>query len=189
MSDMRYLIGLVGENGAGKDTFTTFFRAAAAPTNVFRIHFSDVLYDTLRLWGVEPTRSNLQNMAIIMDRQFGHGSLTRATEMRIEKQKADIVIVEGVRWKTDVSMLRSFKNFTLVYITAKPKIRFERIRRRAEKSDEAKKTYKQFLREEAAATEVDIPEIGSKADLRIENNGTLDEFRQKVEQFYKQLVK
>ena len=182
---MKYLIGLVGENGAGKDTFTTFFKTVAAPQSVSRIHFSDVLYDTLKLWGIEPTRANLQNMAIIMDRQFGKGSLTRATEARIKRQKGDIVIVEGVRWKQDVPMIRSFANSILVYITAKPEIRFERLRKRIAGTQGKKLTRAQFDQEEKALTELEIPKIGASANFKIENNGTLDNFRKHVERFAK----
>lgn len=185
---MKHLIGVVGENGAGKDTFTLFFRAAAAPLTVSRVHFSDVLAQTLNLWGIPITRANLQNMAIIIDAQYGKGSVTRATEARIKKQKADIVIVEGVRWMTDIPMLKGFQDNMLVYITADQKTRYERMRKRAEKEDEAKKTYEQFLEEEKAATELDIPKIASGADIKIENNGTFEEFREKVESFYKQLT-
>lgn len=185
---MKHIIGVVGENGAGKDTFTTFFRAAAAPATVAKLHFSDILAQTLNLWGIPLTRSNLQNMAIIMDNQFGRGSLTRATEARIKKQKTDIVVVEGVRWKTDVPMIRSFKNSSIIYIASDPKVRYERIKARAQKEDEATKTYEQFLREEKAATELDIPQIGAGADVRLENNGSLDEFREKVECFYRTYI-
>ncbi len=186
---MKYLIGIVGENGAGKDTFTTFFRAAAAPTQVAKLRFSDVLAQTLNTWGIPLTRSNLQNMAIIMDNQYGKGSVTRAAETRIKKQKAEIIIIEGVRWKTDVPMLKNFPNSFLVYITADKKIRYDRLKRRGEKVDEKTKTYDQFLKEEKAGTEVEIPEIGSNADYKIENNGTLDEFRSAVEEFYKTRIK
>ena len=170
---MVYIIVVIGENGAGKDTFTLFFRAAATPHSVAKVRFSDVLAQTLNLWGIPLTRSNLQNLAIIMDKQYGKGSVTRATETRIKKQKADSVVVEGIRWKTDVPMIRAFKNSVIVYVTAHAKTRFERMKVRAEKEDEAKKTYEQFEREDAAGTELDIPEIGAGADVRIENNGTL----------------
>jgi len=182
---MRYVIGVVGENGAGKDTFTTFIRAAAAPLKVAKLHFSDILVQTLNIWGIPLTRSNLQNMAIIMDNQYGKGSLTRATETRIKKQKMDMVVIEGVRWKTDVPMIRSFANSLIIYVTADSKSRYERIKARGEKVDEKEKTYEQFLEEEKAGTEIEIPEIGAAADYKIENNGTIDEFRIKVEEFYK----
>jgi dephospho-CoA kinase len=186
---MKYLVGVVGENGAGKDTFTTFLTAAAAPLTVSKHRFSDVLYGTLNSWGIETTRANLQNMAIIMDRQFGKGSLTRAAQARIRSDKSDIAVIEGVRWKTDVPMIRSFKNSLLVYVTAKPKVRFERMRFRGEKAGENSVSFKQFELEEKAATELQIPEIGSKADYKIENNGTLDEFRTGVEVFVNNFIK
>jgi dephospho-CoA kinase len=185
---MKYLIGVVGENGAGKDTFTTFFTAAAAPATVSKHHFSDVLYDTLNAWGIETTRANLQDLAIIMDRQFGKGSLTRAAKSRISSDGADIVVIEGMRWKTDVPMIRSFKNSYIIYITAEPKIRYERMLKREDKAGESKTNYEQFLREEKAETEIEIPYIGAQADFKIENNGGLDEFRKKVEDFCKQLI-
>lgn len=184
---MKYIIGVVGENGAGKDTFTLFFKATAAPLKVKRMRFSDVLFDTLKLWGIAPTRTNLQNLAIIMDGQYGKGSLTRATKARISQDKADIIVVEGVRWKTDVPMIKGFKSSFLVYVTAKPKIRFERMRKRGEKAGEKGVSYKQFEREEKAATELDIPKIGKYADVKIENNGTIEEFREKVEDFYERI--
>lgn len=182
---MKLIIGVAGENGAGKDTFTTFFRAAAAPLTVAKLHFSDVLSETLNLWGIEKNRSNLQNLAIIMDREYGKGSLTRATELRINRRKEDIIIVEGVRWKTDVPLIRSFKKSFIVYVTADPKLRFDRMLTRNSKAGENRATYSQFLKEEKAGTEVEIPEIGASANFKIDNNGSINEFREKVEEFCK----
>ncbi|HVZ66927.1 MAG TPA: hypothetical protein VG917_01570 [Patescibacteria group bacterium] len=181
---MRYIVGIVGENGAGKDNFTIFLKAAAAPRSVSRVRFSDVLVETLKLWGIDKTRANLQNLAIIMDKQFGPGTVTHAAEARLKRQKADIVIIEGIRWQTDVPMIKSMKNSFIVYVTASPKTRYARMKARAEKVGEDKATYEQFLKEEEAATETDIPKIGKTADFKIENDGDIDEFRKKVEEFY-----
>ena len=185
---MKHVIGVVGENGAGKDTFTTFLTAAAAPIVISKVHFSDILYETLTLWGIDATRSNLQNLAIAMDREFGKGSVTAATSSRIEKTAGDIIVVEGVRWKTDATMIRSFKNSLLVYITALPKVRFERMKNRREKVGEENLSFEQFEREEKAATELEISEIGSGADFKIENNETLDDLRIRVEELYSSLL-
>ncbi|HVZ12083.1 MAG TPA: hypothetical protein VG965_03560 [Patescibacteria group bacterium] len=184
---MKCVIGIVGENGAGKATFTTFFRAAAAPQKVAELRFSNVLTKTLDLWGIDLTRPNLQNLAIIMDGQYGKGSLTRATEAEIKRAQDDFVIVEGVRWKTDVPMIKSFEKSALIYVTADPKIRFKRMKARGEKKNEAKMTYEEFLIEEKAATETQIPEIGKQADFKIENNTDLESFRSEVEKIYDQL--
>jgi dephospho-CoA kinase len=184
---MKQIIGIVGENGAGKDTFTTFFKAAAAPAAVSSHRFSDVLYDTLHTWGIDASRANLQNLAIIMNKQFGEGSLTRATKSRIDSDDADVVIVEGIRWLTDVPMVRSFPKSYIVYVTAEPGIRFERMRVRGEKAGERDLTFERFEQEEKAKTELEIPKIGAAADFKIENNGPLDNFRNSVENLYLKL--
>lgn len=184
---MKAIIGLVGENGSGKDTFTTFFRAAAAPFSVRKLRFSDVLSDTLKMWDIELSRSNLQNLAIIMDNEYGKGTLTHATEKRIKEDGSDLIVLEGIRWHTDVPMLKKFENSYLVYVTADPNVRFDRLKQRGEKAGEADLTFERFGKEEQAATETQIPQIGKKADFKIENNGTLDEFREKVEKFYRSI--
>ncbi len=186
---MKAIIGLVGENGSGKDTFTTFFKATAAPLTVKKLRFSDVLVDTLKMWDISLSRSNLQNLAIIIDNEYGKGTLTHATEKRIKEDASDLIVLEGIRWHTDVPMLKKFKNSYLIYVTADPKVRFGRLKERGEKAGEAELTYDRFSREEKAGTETDIPEIGSRADFKIENNGTLDEFREKVEEFFRSNIK
>lgn len=185
---MKYVIGLVGENGSGKDTFTTFFQAEAAPKKVEKVRFSDVLTETLNAWDIPLTRANLQNLAIIMDGQYGKGTLTHATSQRIHNNTSDIIILEGIRWATDVEMLKSFEKSILVYITADPKVRFDRMKARKEKVGERDLTYERFRQEEKAKTELDIPILGKKADFKIENNGSFKEFREKVKEFYNTLI-
>ena len=184
---MKAIIGLVGENGSGKDTFTTFFKAAAAPLTVRKLRFSDTLSDTLKMWDIELSRSNLQNLAIIMDQKYGKGTLTHATEKRIKEDGSDLIVLEGIRWHTDVPMLKKFPNSFLIYVTADPNVRFDRLKQRGEKAGEVDLSIERFEKEEEAATETQIPQIGAKADFKIENNGSLDEFREKVEEFYRSI--
>ena len=184
---MKYLIGVVGEIGAGKGTFSAIISELAGKKTLKKIRFSDVLTKTLKLWDIPLTRANLQNLAIIMDQQYGKGTLTHAAKLYINKQKADIVIIEGIRWQSDVPMIRSFPNSFIIYMTADPKIRFERLKIRNEKVGESTKTYKEFLAEEKAGTEVEIKKIGKDADFKFENNGDLGELKGKIKQFYKVL--
>jgi len=188
MAKKRFVIGLIGENGSGKDTFTTFFRSVAAPLKINKIRFSDILVETLTSWNIPLTRANLQKLAIVMDEGYGKGTLTHATARRTKDDEADVVIIEGMRWLTDVPMVRNFKNSLIVYVTADSNVRFERLKNRKQKVGEESLTRAQFDHEEKEKTEIFIPKIGSKADFKIENNGSLDEFRDKVEEFFKKYI-
>jgi dephospho-CoA kinase len=183
-------MGVTGENGSGKGSFSDALISLASGSSIklTKVKFSDVLFKTLGDWNIPATRSNLQDLALIMEKQYGEGSLTRATAEFVDKIKSDVIIVEGVRWNSDVRMIRSFKANAIVYITASPKIRFERMRKRKEKVGESSLTYKQFLKEDGAKNETYIKKIGKKADFKIENDGSVKDFEKKVGEFYKKFV-
>ncbi len=49
-------------------------------------------------------------------------------------------------------------------------------------------TFEQFMIEEKAYTEIFISKIGSNADFKIQNNSTINEFKQKVREFYEKYL-
>src|SRR3989344_234713 len=164
------IIGLVGEKGSGKDTFAKYLQEISEKS-VAHIRFSDLLKQTLRLWDLPITRANLQKLAQVLE-DFGEGTVAHGLEKQIQSTEADIIILDGIRWKPDVELLNKFFNHKLIYITADPKLRFERLKNRGEKDGEAEMSYEQFLEEEKAPNELLIADIGSKADMKIENNGS-----------------
>jgi dephospho-CoA kinase len=187
---MRLVIGLVGENGSGKSAFAAELRRLVSGKRVSYRKFSDILIESLTPWGViESSRENLQRFPVVMEQAFGKGILSKAMHYRIARDIADIIIVDGVRWKTDVSMLKGFPKFILVYVTADPKVRFERIRQRKERDGEEFTTFEEFLKQEETETETTIKEIGLKADVKIQNNGSLCEFNKMTAEFYESVVK
>ncbi len=181
------VIGITGEIGSGKDTFSAHLIKIAKGKKIVRMRFSDILKQTLELWNLPLTRHNLQYLAIIMDKQYGKGTLTNAVRHKILREKADMVIIEGVRWLTDVPLIRSFERNFLVYITSDLEIRFKRVKKRAEKVDEKSLTISRFKSEDKAPTETQIKKIGQDADFKIENNFSLEEFNKKIEKFYNSL--
>ncbi len=182
---MKTIIGVVGEKGSGKETFVLHVKAylEKKARSVSHTRSSDILAETLTAWDLPQTRHNLQHMAIVMDEGFGKGTLTHAVKKRIEKLPGEIVMFDGVRWHSDEQMIRSFTTHMLIYITADIKARYERTKERKEKVGESSASYEQFMNEERALTELDIPLIGQTADFKIENNATIEEFQQKVEDF------
>ncbi len=177
------VLGLVGEKGSGKETFSKFFEAAFPEKHVYHIRFSDILKQTLMLWDIPITRENLQLLARIMDQGFGEGTLTHAISSEIVGSEADIIILDGIRWQTDMDLLNSFPNHSLIYITADLEKRYNRLLLRGEKSEEHQSSMEQFVKEEEAENEILIPKFGKNADVKLENNGTLEDFKEKVEKF------
>src|SRR5690349_18604003 len=144
---MAFLVlGLVGEKGSGKETFCVFLEQIAQRKTVFHIRFSDILKQTLMLWDLPITRENLQRLAVVMDDGFGVGTLTHAISEQIVGSDADIIILDGIRWQSDVKLLESFPHHKLIYITADLEKRYNRLLLRGEKSEEMTSTLDQFIR-------------------------------------------
>ncbi len=180
MSQNQIILGLIGEKGAGKETFVKILTESLSHKSIAHYHFSDILSKTLSLWNLPLSRANMQILAISMVSSFGKYTLSNALKTIIKKDQSDIIIVDGVRWEADLEMLRSFPTNYLIYITANPKVRYQRIISRNEKEGEGNTTYQQFLNEEKSKTETSIKKISRQADITIENESTLDIFIKKI---------
>jgi dephospho-CoA kinase len=173
---MKICIGLVGEPGSGKGSFVEIMASLIPHLSCFSSSVvghhrsSDILVETLDAWSLPATRENLQKLAIAFDGSFGKGTLSNAVKQRILADSNEIVVFDGIRWLTDVDMLRHLPNNILVYVTAPAEVRFERMKARKEKSDEGGMSFDQFLREGKADTEIYIPIIGEHADHVVHNN-------------------
>lgn len=182
----KVYIGLVGEKGGGKDSVVKIAARLLPRKKVVQIRFSDVLTDTLNIWALPRTRENYQKLSPSFRKVYGPHTLANAVRVRGEAAPADIVFLNGVRWWEDVKMLRSLnkrgaRSF-LVYVTASASLRYERIRKnkRKEKVGEYRATLRKFMKEEKAYTEIFIPKIGRKADVKIENIGSYENLREVV---------
>lgn len=176
------VLGLVGEKGSGKQTFVNFFKSLHPDLVIRQVRFSDILAQTLILWDIPLTRSNLQKLAIIMNDSFGAQALANAAKFSIEGDNADVIILDGLRREAEYRLVKSMENNLVIYITAEQKLRYQRLKVRSEKVGEVGLTFEQFLKEEDSKAESEIPNLSKKADVKIENNGTLEEFKTKIKQ-------
>lgn len=180
---MKIVLGLVGEKLGGKSTFVKNIQALLPKKKFAYVRFSDVLNDTLKLFGIENTRENLIKLAVAMRDNFSKNAITSPTCNRVLNANADIILLDGIRWLPDVQALRSLSRNMLIYITASAENRFNRLKSRKEKAKENQTTWEQFLQEEQAETEKLIPQIGKTADVTIENNGSPEELKAKIREF------
>ncbi len=184
---MTKVIGLIGEKGSGKQTFVNFLKEIAPDLNIRQVRFSDILAQTLMIWDIPNTRSNLQKLSLSMEETFGQSSLANAAKFSIEGDMADVLVFDGIRREPELILVKNMPNSTLIYITADQNLRYERLKLRSEKVGETGLTYEQFLAEEKSKAEINIPALGKKADKKLENQGSLDKFKDKIRQLFQQV--
>jgi dephospho-CoA kinase len=192
---MKLVIGLVGSKLSGKETCANMLEQLLIEDGykVSRHTFSEILRETLDLWGIPHGRVNEQKLSIIMNTEtgFGDGALSRAMQHRLVGDTSDVTILDGVRWHGDEKMIRSLNDdgikTILIYITADPKVRFVRLQQR-NRSGEAAISWDDFVEQEKALTEIEIPDIGSRAEITLENNyEDVEKFKQDINRVYESL--
>lgn len=174
---MKLAIGVTGSPLAGKETAANAIAEYLQKDgfSVSRHRFSDVLRDTLDLWGLPHGRTNEQLMAqlMILPQFYGPNTLSNAMKMRLMKDPVDVGIVDGVRWFSDEEMFRAFPDegikSLIIYVAADEDVRYERLRKR-NRAGESVTTREEFARQNQQPNEIYIAEIGSRADIKLTNN-------------------
>ena len=182
--DEKIIIGLVGETGSGKDTFCQYIKKTVKkPVSCFR--FSDPLSEALRIFLNEIKKEDQQWLGNILRERFGSDVLANTFSKKIKTLKEGLIILNGIRAWGEFNALKKLGS-KVIYVTASPKIRWQRLRKRGEKKDDLI-SYKKFLKLEKAKTEILIPKIGQKADFKIEDDGSKKDFYQKIKIILKKI--
>lgn len=191
---MKLVIGVAGLPLAGKETAVNAIAASLEKDGISlsRHRFSDVLRDTLDLWAMPHGRNNEQRLAQLMD-QMETGTLSRAVRARIAKDTADVGLLDGVRWISDEEMIRGLAGkdvkSLMIYVDASADTRYARLRKR-DRAGESKTTREEFDRQNLQKNEVDIPDIGRRADITLKNDhGNVAEFETSVEAAYRSSIR
>ena len=180
------IIGLVGEKLAGKDTVANYLEAKY---NASHFRFSHILDAILEELNLEISRKNEIDLGLGLREVFGEHVLINALEQRVKRSMAGYQVVNGIRMD-ELEIVKSW-GAKIIYITAPIEVRFERYNNRrggkSGKADDAQMDFEHFKEHEAGRTELEIPELGKKADFRIDNVGSLEELYKKVGDIMKNL--
>ncbi len=168
---MSYVIGLVGRIGSGKTVVSKHLQEKYGGREY---RFSQILEDILKRLHLPADRSNLQKLGACLRRDFGDDVISRVMRKDIENSKSKLLIVDGIRYASEVEMIRSFKKNVLIFITASPDIRYARCVERGKRGED-NLTYKEFLRNERAETERWINSLSNISDYIVDNNSTKED--------------
>ncbi len=175
---MSILIGLTGENCAGKGTVAEYLQKKGF---VF-VSLSDVIREELIKEGKELTRDNLVNKGNALRTEFGPDVLAKKTIAKLSKERN--YVVDSIRNVSEVEELKKCENFFLFYVTASQEVRFQRMHARGRESDP--KTFEAFLHLDAlerkgSSVSQNLEATAKLGDKVIVNDGDLQQLFDKVD--------
>lgn len=166
MSTPRLIIGLVGRIGSGKGTAAAYLRDRYGAA-IFS--FSDPLRDVLQRLNLEISRDHFVRLSECLRDTFGDELLGRVMALEATQANTPMVVIEGIRRASDLVFLREEPGFILVQITASPEERFKRLKKRAVKADDTRKTFVEFMEDDQRSTEATIDEVLQFVATTVEN--------------------
>jgi dephospho-CoA kinase len=178
MNNKIKIIGLTGTNGAGKGEAAAFFHRHGYES----YSLSDILREELVQRGLALSRDNLIKIGNELRRQYGADILARRAWQRIKNR----AVIDSIRNPGEVTFFRQHAQFILIAIDAPVEVRFQRILKRGRA--ESVQTLPEFKAKEAEERSTNphhqqLQACLALADYLIINDGTLEEFYQKLARF------
>lgn len=173
----KLIIGLVGQAGSGKGTVGKILkRQYHAET----FTFSDLMRGVLNQLDLELSRDHFITLSMTLRNAFGQDIFAKAMEAQVQKSTADMVVVDGIRRKEDIQHLKNLPFFHLVEVFAPPKSRFERLKKRGEKTEETSMTWEAFQEMSNRETEQTIASVAQNAEYRIDNSNDFIQLEKQI---------
>jgi len=173
---MSLYIGLTGPNASGKGEVARIL----AERGLTLHSLSDVVREEASRRGLDHSRENLILTGTALRLQYGEGALAE----RILPMLSARSVIDSIRNPAEIIVLRSLPGFHLLGVDAPEALRFERSRLRGRVGDGD--SLEEFQRKERLEKSDSGPgqQLGvcfSMADVAVNNDGTLENLRQRVE--------
>jgi dephospho-CoA kinase len=165
--------------GSGKEEFVS----VARDEGLFVVRMGDVVRSFVKNRNLELTSEIVGKIANKEREQLGLGIWAQRTLPLVE---GEIVIIDGIRGDAEIEVFNEAlgDDLILVGVSASPKTRFERIKSRG-RSD-ATMTWEEFLRRDDREIGWGIENAIALCEYIITNEGTLEEFREKIRSLLKE---
>ncbi len=175
------IIGIAGTNGSGKDSLGQIL---ADDYGWLFVSVTEILRAEARKRGLPIERKTLWTISAEWRRQSGLGVLVNKAVKQFEKSggKYKGLAVASLRNPGEADRIHELGG-KVVWVDADPKLRYERTESRS-RSPEDHKTFEEFLviqqaemQQEGDDATLSLVGVKAKADIFLENNGTLEEFK------------
>jgi dephospho-CoA kinase len=173
---MTKILAFVGMPASGKSEAASVLRQKGITV----INMGDVIREEVVRRGLEPTDVNTGGVGTDLREKEGRDAVAKRCIPKIQSANEDFIGIDGVRSVPEVERFKEAfgSDFTLVSVDSPLEIRFERVLAR-KRSDDMKDISELKVRDERELG-WGMGEAMEIADVVVENNGALDEFRDKI---------
>jgi len=182
MKKEKIILGFTGLPASGKGTAAKYF---VENHNAKSFRFSTIMRDLLDRLYLPQSRENMSHISTVLRQNFSEDIFAKVMAEDVKQAKAELVVIDGARRLADIEHLRKIPGFKLVSIDVEMRIRYERLITRGENPDDNSKTWEQFQADHRLETEQTIPELMAKADIVVDNNGSLVDFYKQLDKLIK----
>lgn len=182
------IIGVCGAFGSGKSTAAAFFELKGFK----KIILSGFLEKEADKRGIKKvTRKVLQDIGNEWREKYGRAILAKKTIEEILKGNFDKVVIDGIRNVGEIEYLQKVSDFTLVAVILDRKVRFKRLEKLKKRESLTWELFKKLDSRDSGLNEKEtglhVDKCIAMADYSIENNGSEEEFKNKLEKLLNKL--
>lgn len=174
----KIILGFTGEMACGKGTAAKY---VVQKYGAESFRFSTMLRDVLSRLCLEQSRENLQVLSTILRQNFNEELFAKVIAEDVKKNTGDIIVIDGIRRLADIKYLEQLPEFKMAYIETDIRKCYERIVKRKENSDDAKKTFEEFKEDHKGESELQIKDLKNHADFLINNDGSFEDLYNQID--------
>ncbi len=178
------IIGLTGKNGAGKTEVANYLKSKGFKS----ISLSDILREETKKKGLNEKRENLIKTGNELRKKFGPGILSELALKKIKEEKR--VVIDSIRNSSEIVELRKNKDFLLIGVDTPIELRYKRAVERERIGENISFEKFKELEEKENSGKREKQQLNkclNLADKIIENSGTVDELKKKVDRILSKL--
>ncbi len=178
------VIGFVGFPGSGKSEAA----AIAQAEGFFPVAMGDAVRSYMRKRGIELSEKNVGTIANKLRAEHGMDAIAKMCVPAVRSLTSQKVVIDGLRGIAEVNAYRrEFKrDFKLIAISARPEVRFERVKGRSRPDDA--RSFQRFEEKDERELAWGLEEALGVAEYSIQNEGTLEELKSAVSSLLERLV-
>lgn len=169
----------------GKGTVADYL---AAKYQAKKYRFSEPINAILERLGLPNNRANQIKLGSGMRQIYGNDIWAQSLKKDILKDSPALAVIDGIRYPEDLAVSQTLPNFILISITTDDQMRYQRLKKRADRPGDNELSWKEFHTQHQSETEKNISQLLAKAQATINNNGDLNHTYQQIDALMQKYV-